>query len=77
MLTQIQLVHLGGPLPRRATYCFHNRSDAAESGPSCTFGGKRAKTATPVALGQLNDGVTVAKSPLHSSTRTVIRFDSQ
>src|SRR5450631_4193907 len=34
-----------------------------ESGPSCTFGGKRAKTATPVALGQLND-VTVAKSPL-------------
>jgi hypothetical protein len=23
---------------------------------SCTFGGKRAKTATPIALGQLNAG---------------------
>jgi hypothetical protein len=35
-------------------------------GPQCTFGWKRAKTATPGTLGQPNDGVTVAKSPLRS-----------
>jgi hypothetical protein len=46
-----------------ATCCFQNRSDAADPGPQCTFGWKRAKTATPGTLGQPNDGVTVAKSP--------------
>jgi hypothetical protein len=59
MLTLIQLVHLSGPLYRRATYCFQAGCDAGQSGPSCTFDGKRAKTATPIALSQLNDGVTV------------------
>src|ERR1019366_6123485 len=43
----IQLVHSGGLLPRHATCCFQNRSDAADPGPECTFGWKRAKTATP------------------------------
>src|SRR5450755_2433080 len=62
----IQLVHSGGLLPRHATCCFQNRSDAADPGPQCTFGWKRAKTATPGTLGQPNDGVTVAISPWHS-----------
>jgi hypothetical protein len=62
MLTLIQLVHLSGPLYRRATYCFQAGCDAGQSGPSCTFDGKRAKTATPIALAQLNDGVTVTKA---------------
>jgi hypothetical protein len=47
MLTRFKLVHVSGRLPRRATYCLQGRFDAAKSGPSCTFGGKRAKTATP------------------------------
>jgi hypothetical protein len=64
----IQLVHSGGLLPRHATCCFQNRSDAADPGPQCTFGWKRAKTATPGTLGQPNDGVTVAISPSHSLT---------
>jgi hypothetical protein len=62
VLTRFKLVHLGGLLPRHATRCFQNRSDAAEPGPQCTFGWKRAKTATRGALGQPNDGVTVALS---------------
>jgi hypothetical protein len=62
------MVHFSGLLPRRPTSCFQTGYDAAQSGPSCTFGGKRAKTATPVALAQRYDGVTVAQSPFHSLT---------
>ena len=51
MLTRSNRVHLRGPLPRRATCCLQSRSDARQSGPSCTFGGKHAKTAIPIAPG--------------------------
>jgi hypothetical protein len=47
MLTRFKLVHLRGLLPRRATCCLQSRSDAEESGSSCTFGGKQAKMANP------------------------------
>src|SRR5450755_4456839 len=73
----IQLVHSGGLLPRHATYCVQNRSDAADPGPQCTFGWKRAKTATPGTLGQPNDGVTVAKSRLRSKPYACLRDEAR
>ena len=52
MLTRPNRVHLGGPLPRRRNLLsLQSRSDARQCGPSCTFGGKHAKTAIPIALG--------------------------
>jgi hypothetical protein len=71
MLTRFKVVHLSGP---SATCCLQSRSDERGSGPSCTFGGKQAKTATPVTCRRLNDGATVVISDYaHSSAKIPTR----
>ena len=65
MLAQLQVVHFSGPLPRRATYCFHKRSDAVESGRPVYLWREARKNAVPWTTDR---GATVAKSPLHSLT---------